>query len=59
MKLGDFNLVDDAQDRDALRAAVEAFNANKTDYPRKSTVHAQFAARAAETPEAKIGRAHV
>jgi amino acid adenylation domain-containing protein len=52
MKLGDFHLVDEAPERAALRAQVDAFNCNATAYPRDSTVHAQFSLRAAQTPDA-------
>src|SRR6267154_2059062 len=52
MKLGDFNLVDDADALGDLQKRIEAFNRTATDYPRDSTVHAQFAARAATAPEA-------
>lgn len=52
MKLGDFNLRDEANDTPALRALIDGFNATTTPYPRDSTVHAEFFARAAATPEA-------
>ena len=52
MKLGDFSLLDESESTDGLRAQIEAFNRTATDYPRQSTVHAQFAARAAATPDA-------
>jgi len=52
MKLGDFQLVDEAPERASLRAQVDAFNRNATAYPRDSTVHAQFSLWAARTPEA-------
>ena len=52
MKLGDFSLVDEADGQRELRALAESFNRTRTVYPRDSTVHAQFAAQAARTPEA-------
>ncbi|HWA09038.1 MAG TPA: amino acid adenylation domain-containing protein [Opitutaceae bacterium] len=52
MKLGDFSLQEEGESVDALRARIEAFNRTATDYPRDSTVPAQFAARAAATPDA-------
>jgi len=52
MKLGDFNLMDDADALGVLRARIEGFNRTATAYPRNSTVHAQFAERAAVTPDA-------
>ena len=52
MKLGDFSLVDEADGPSGLRALAESFNRTRTVYPRDSTVHAQFAAQAARTPEA-------
>uniref|UniRef100_UPI00404A7D4E AMP-binding protein n=1 Tax=Cephaloticoccus sp. TaxID=1985742 RepID=UPI00404A7D4E len=52
MKLGDFNLLDDENAGDNLRALIDGFNSNRTDYPRDSTVHAEFAKIAAATPSA-------
>ncbi|MBM3853997.1 MAG: hypothetical protein FJ399_12720, partial [Verrucomicrobia bacterium] len=52
MKLSDFSLVDGEESRRDLRALVESFNRTAAPYPRKSTVHAQFAAQAARTPGA-------
>ena len=52
MKLGDFSTLDDAEGYEALRATIAAFNLTSSAYPRDSTVHAQFAARAVQTPEA-------
>ncbi len=52
MKLGDFSTLDDAEGYEALRTTIAAFNLTSSAYPRDSTVHAQFAARAVQTPEA-------
>jgi amino acid adenylation domain-containing protein len=52
MKLSEFKLFDDTAERAALAARVAGFNRTGTDYPRDATVHALFAERAAETPEA-------
>ncbi|HVU25269.1 MAG TPA: amino acid adenylation domain-containing protein [Opitutus sp.] len=52
MKLGDFSLLEESGSADGLLAQIEAFNRTATDYPRNSTVAAQFAARAAATPDA-------
>ncbi len=52
MKLSDFNLQDRPRGTEDLRATIEAFNDNATDYPRDRTVHASFSARASETPDA-------
>ncbi len=52
MKLGDFSLLDGSDAREELRARIEAFNRTATAYPRDSTVHAEFGARARATPDA-------
>ncbi|MFX3681351.1 MAG: amino acid adenylation domain-containing protein [bacterium] len=52
MKLGDFSLTDEDQSTADLQSLIEGFNANRTDYPRQSTVHAEFFRQAAATPEA-------
>ncbi len=52
MKLGDFNLLEGAEDLGALREQVEAFNRNATAYPRDRSVPAQFRLQAARAPDA-------
>ncbi|ACB75256.1 amino acid adenylation domain-containing protein [Opitutus terrae] len=52
MKLGQFSIVGDGDAQRALRDQVAGFNRTATAYPRDSTVHAEFAAQAARTPDA-------
>ena len=50
MKLGEFR--DAAHGDQELRRLIAGFNDNRSDYPRDETVHAIFARRAAERPDA-------
>ena len=52
MKLSDFNLGKDLLGREEVRALVNGFNANRSDYPRDKTVHALFDGRAGRSPNA-------
>ena len=50
MKLGDFELLNESGEQD-LRALIQSFNDNQTDYPRDTTVHAVFSEQARERPD--------
>ncbi|MCF3650807.1 amino acid adenylation domain-containing protein [Synoicihabitans lomoniglobus] len=52
MKLGDFNLLADDEQRDDLLSLVQSFNDNATAYPRDSTIPAEFFRQATSTPAA-------
>ena len=50
MKLGDFELLNESGEQD-LRALIQSFNVNQTDYPRDTPVHAVFSEQARERPD--------
>jgi len=52
MKLSDFNLLDDDNEKASLKALIQSFNQTQTDYPRDKTVHALFSEQAKRTPNA-------
>ena len=52
MKLSDFSLLDEQEDKESLDDVIYGFNQTKTDYPRDKTAHALFAEQANKTPEA-------
>ncbi len=52
MRLGDFDRLQDAGEQEQVRRTIEGFNQTRRDYPRDSTVHAEFRRIAREMPDA-------
>jgi len=52
MKLSEFSLIADPDEKETLLADIERFNATATDYPRDRTIHGVFQEQAARTPTA-------
>ena len=52
MKLSDFNLLDEQEDKESLYEVIHGFNQTQMDYPRDKTAHVLFAEQAKKTPDA-------